>query len=51
LPQNSPEYEKNLFNDIFSDDDIFPKTVFDVKEGSNSLYYKLESAALDLKDF
>ena len=51
LPQSYPEYEKTLFNDIFSNDDVFPKTVFDVKEGSNSLFFKLKSAALDLKDF
>ena len=50
LPQSCPEYERNLFDDIFSND-VFPKTIFDVREGSNSLYYKLESAALDLKDF
>ena len=51
LPENCPEYEKNLFNDIFSNDDIFPKTVFNVKEWSNSLYYKLKDATLDLKNF
>lgn len=51
LPQSCPEYEKNLFNDIFSNDDVFPKTVFDVKEESNSLFFKLKSATLDLKDF
>jgi len=51
LPKNCPEYEKNLFNDIFSDDDNSSKTIFDIDEGSNSLFFKLQSAALDLKDF
>ena len=45
LPQNFPEYEKNLF------DDIFLKTVFNIEEGSNSLYCILEYATSDLKDF
>ena len=51
LPQNYPEYEKNLFDDIFSNDDVFPKTTFTIKEKSNSLYYKLEFAASDLQDY
>ena len=51
IPESCPEYEKNLFNSIFSDDDIFPRAVFNVEEGSNSLYYILKDASLDLKDF
>ena len=48
LPNKCPEYEKDLFDDIFSDNDIFSKTTF---VESNSLYYKLKSAAVDLKNF
>ena len=51
LPEDYPEYERSLFNDIFSNDEIFPQTVFNVKEGSNDLYYKLESATSELKTF
>jgi len=46
IPQSCPGYEKELFNEIFS------KTVFfNVETWSNSLFYKLTSGSLDLKDF
>ena len=47
LPWHCPEYEKNLFSDIFT----VTKSVFKSWEELNSLYYKLEYATLDLEDF